>query len=77
MQYALSIKEDGLVFVSGNKQETGERKAAVTRREKRAQKMGKKNKRQRNWREERVSEQAVTYLCESEHMNMEELNSSE
>lgn len=38
MQNTAFIKEDELVFVSGNKQETGERKAAVTRREKRARK---------------------------------------
>lgn len=71
IQNADFIKEDELVFVSGDKQETGERKGTVTETEKRHRKQKQRQKMNR-----RKKERAITYLSESERMNMEEPNDS-
>lgn len=68
--FSIPNTEDEPVFVSGDKWEAGERKGTIKQREKRQRKTETKAG------NEQKKEQAVAYLCESEHMNMEEPNDS-
>ena len=63
------------LFQETNRREKGSRHSE---RKESSENLKKKKKKQKAEKMKgRASERAVAYFCESEHMNMEELNSSE